>query len=147
MTSDAADSKFSPLVWLSEFETGHPDIDDAHRQLLADINALSDLLARRPEWPQVLGKSQQLRDRCFKHFEEEEEVLENASYDKLAIHKREHLTVKRQLDEILVQISKAKIPSRVEVEAVQLLRSILVNHFFRYDILYKVHLLQQRGFN
>jgi len=147
MTSDAADSKFSPLVWLSEFETGHPDIDDAHQQLLADINALSDLLTRGPEWPQILGKSQQLRDRCFKHFEEEEEVLENASYDKLATHRKEHLLVKRQLDEILVQISKAKIPSRVEVEAVQLLRSILVNHFFRYDILYKVHLLQQRGFN
>ena len=147
MTSDAADSRFTPLVWLSEFETGHPDIDDAHQQLLADINALSDLLTRGPEWPQILGKSQQLRDRCFKHFEEEEEVLENASYDKLATHRKEHLLVKRQLDEILVQISKAKIPSRVEVEAVQLLRSILVNHFFRYDILYKVHLLQQRGFN
>ena len=147
MTSDAADSRFTPLVWLSEFETGHPDIDDAHRQLLADINALSHLLARRPEWSQVLGKSRQLRDRCFKHFEEEEEVLENTSYDKLATHRKEHLMVKRQLDEILVQISKAKIPSRVEVEAVQLLRSILVNHFFRYDILYKVHLLQQRGFN
>ena len=147
MTSDATDPKFSPLVWLSEFETGHPDIDDAHRQLLADINALSDLLARGPEWPQVLGKSRQLRDRCFKHFEEEEEVLKNASYDKLATHRKEHLLVKRQLDEILVQISKAKIPSRVEVEAVQLLRSILVNHFFRYDILYKVHLLRQRGIN
>ena len=147
MTSDTPGSKFLPLVWLSEFETGHPDIDDAHRQLLADINALSDLLARGPEWPQVLGKSQQLRVRCFKHFDEEEEVLENASYDNLATHRKEHLMVKRQLDEILVQISKVKIPSRTEIEAVLLLRSILVNHFFRYDILYKVHLLRQRASN
>lgn len=145
MTSDAAVSKLSPLVWLAEFETGYPDIDDGHRQFLVDINALSDLLEQGTAWLQVLDKSRHLCDRCFEHFVQEEEVLENASYDKLAAHRREHLIIRRQLTEILAQVRKVAVPSRVKLEAVLLLRSILVNHFFRYDILYKAHLLRQRG--
>lgn len=145
MTSDAAVSRLSPLVWLAEFETGQSDIDDAHRQLLVDINTLSELLARRTAWPQILGKSRQLRDKCFEHFDEEETVLENASYAKLGAHKKEHMIIKRQLDNILAQASEATLPAQAEFEAILLLRSILVNHFFRYDILYKAHLLRQRS--
>jgi hemerythrin-like metal-binding protein len=147
MTSDAAVSTLSPLVWLAEFETGCPSIDDEHRQLLVDINALSDLLVQGAGWLQVLDKSRQLRDKCFEHFDEEEEILENASYDKLAAHKKEHLIVRRQLDDILGRLGKVAVLSLVEFEAVLLLRSILVNHFFRYDILFKAHLLRQRGKN
>jgi hemerythrin-like metal-binding protein len=147
MTSDAAVTTLSPLVWLAEFETGCPDIDDAHRQLLVDLNALSDLLLQRTAWQQILDKSRQLRDTCFEHFDDEEEILKNTSYDKLAAHRKEHLIVRRQLDDILGQLGKVAVPSLVELEAVLLLRSILVNHFFRYDILYKAHLLRQRGEN
>lgn len=147
MRSDAAVTTLSPLVWLAEFETGSPGIDDGHRQLLLDLNALSELLVQGAAWLQVLDKSRQLRDKCFEHFDEEEEVLENASYDKLAAHKKEHLIVKRQLDDILGQLGKVAAPTLVEFKAVLTLRSILVNHFFRYDIVYKAHLLRKRGKN
>ena len=144
MTNDPAVSKLPHLVWLVAFDTGCPDIDDQHRQLMADCNALSDLLAQETAWPRILHKSRELRDRCFEHFDEEEEFLENASYDKLRAHKKEHVIIRRQLDDILAQVSKVAVPSQVECEAVLLLRTILVNHFFRHDIAYKAQLLRQR---
>lgn len=145
MTGDTAVTTLQPLVWLAEFDTGYPVLDDDHRQLLIDINALSDLLLRNATWLQILDKSRQLRDECFEHFDKEEDLLEEVSYEKLAAHRKEHLIVRRQLDDILAQLGKVAVPSPVEREAVLLLRAILVNHFFRYDILYKAHLLRQRG--
>ena len=147
MTGYAALTKLSPLVWASAFDTADPDIDSEHRQLLVDINRLSQLLAEGAAWVLVVRRSQKLLDRCLVHFAHEEEVLEGAKYDKLALHKKEHGIVKQQLEDILAHLAETEVPSRVELEAVLLLRSILVNHFFRYDITYKAHLVQQRTKN
>jgi hemerythrin-like metal-binding protein len=140
MTGYAALTKLSPLVWASAFETADPDIDSEHRQLLVDINRLSQLLAEGAAWMLVVRRTQKLRDRCLVHFAHEEEVLEGAKYDMLALHKKEHGIVKQQLDDILAHLAATEVPSRAELEAVLLLRSILVNHFFRYDISYRAHL-------
>jgi len=145
MTADWAGLKFSPLVWASAFETGDPEIDEEHQELLRDLNDLSELLALGQEWSLVVDKSQRLRDKCFEHFQDEEVVLEEAAYEGLECHKIEHRVIEQQLDGILSFIASVALPSRAATEAVLLLRSILVNHFFRYDISYKKHLSRSRG--
>jgi len=145
MTDDWAGVRLSPLVWASAFETGDPEIDKEHQELLFDLNDLSELLALGQEWPLIVDKSQRLRDRCFEHFQGEEVVLERAAYEGLECHKIEHRVIEHQLDGILSFIVNVAIPSRAAIEAVLLLRSSLVNHFFRYDISYKTHLLRPRG--
>ncbi len=145
MTAKRAGVRLSPLVWVSAFETGDPEIDKEHQELLLDLNDLSELLVQGQEWLLVVGKSQRLRDRCFDHFQGEEVVLEGAAYEGLECHKIEHRVIEQQLDGILSFIANVAIPSRAAIEAVLLLRSILVNHFFRYDIPYKTHLLRSRG--
>jgi hemerythrin-like metal-binding protein len=144
MTFNATVTELSPLVWASAFETGHSEIDSEHRDLLLGINDLSELLARGEGWPPVVDRSRRLRDSCFKHFCDEERTLAKAKYQKLRLHKLEHRSIERQLDNILAFIESAASPSRAEIEAVLLLRAILVNHFFRFDIEYRAHLLDRR---
>jgi hemerythrin-like metal-binding protein len=144
MTADPAVAKLSPLVWVSAFETGHPEIDSEHRDLLLDINGLSELLVRGEGWPPVVECSRRLRDSCLKHFCDEERTLAKTKYQKLRLHKREHRSVEQQLDNILAFIEDVVSPSRAEIEAVLLLRAILVNHFFCFDIEYKAYLLGLR---
>jgi len=144
MTADAAATELSALVWASAFETGNPEIDREHRDLLLDINDLSELLARGEGWRPVVDRSRKLRDSCFRHFCDEERTFAKTKYQKLRLHKMEHRSIEQQLDTILAFIEGVKHPSRVEIEAVLLLRAILVNHFFRFDIEYKAHLLELR---
>src|SRR5262249_19674834 len=71
-------------------------------------------------------------------------VLERVKYGKLADHEREHRRIEKELNKVLATIGVAQ-PSRAEVEAVLYLRSLLVHHFFRFDIAYKAHLLGAPG--
>jgi len=134
-----------PLVWASAFETGNAKLDGEHRELLVDINNLTRLLSEGREWWQIVTLSKELRDKCVDHFLDEQVVLERSKYTKLAAHLREHRYIEKQLDDILACISAVARPSRAEVEAVLYLRSILIHHFFRYDIAYKSHLLRSRN--
>lgn len=133
------------LVWASVFKTGNAKLDDEHRELAVDINNLTRLLAEGREWSQIVTLTKQLRNECFAHFLDEEAILERSKYRKLAAHARDHRSIERQLDDILACISGVALPSRAEVEALLYLRSMLIHHFFRYDIAYKLHLQQARS--
>jgi hemerythrin-like metal-binding protein len=135
----------TPLVWASAFETGDVKVDDAHRELLVDINNLTRLLAEGGEWAQIVVMSRRLCHKCFAHFRDEEAVLERSKYRKRVAHAGEHRYIEKQIVDVLAHISGIARPSRAEVEAVIYLRSMLIHHFFRYDIAYKSHLLQTRS--
>ena len=141
MAADTPAAKLPPLVWASAFESGDAKVDREHRELLADINNLSRCLAEGKDWPGIVAMSRKLRDKCFAHFRDEQTVLERSKYRRLAAHAREHRHIEKQLDDVLACIGGTARPYRAEVEAVLYLRSLLVHHFFRFDIAYKAHLL------
>jgi hemerythrin len=145
MPGDAPAEGPPPLAWVSAFETGNAKLDGEHRELLVDINKLSRSLAEGREWSQIVSITKQLRDKCFAHFRDEEAVLNRSKYGKLAAHGRQHRDIERQLDDVLACIGGVARPSRAEVEVVLYFRSMLVHHFFRYDIAYKSHLLHTQS--
>jgi len=144
VSGDLTGGELPPLVWLSVFETGDATVDREHHELLDDINTLSRCLAEGKDWQLVVSLSKQLRDEAFAHFRDERAVLERVKYGKLADHEREHRRIEKELNKVLATIGVAQ-PSRAEVEAVLYLRSLLVHHFFRFDIAYKAHLLGAPG--
>jgi hemerythrin-like metal-binding protein len=141
MSVDSPGGELLPLVWLSAFETGDATVDREHRELLDDINSLSRCLAEGKDWQLVVTISKQLRDECLAHFRNERAVLERSKFPKLAAHEKEHRYIEKQLDDIIASLDGVIRPSRGEVEAVLYLRSLLLHHFFRFDIAYKAHLL------
>jgi hemerythrin len=130
------------LVWLSAFETGDAKVDGEHRELFADIDDLSSSLIEGRGWSHIVGASKQLRNKCFAHFCNERKVLKESRYRKLAAHEKQHRYIEQQLDDVIACIEFVAGPSRAEVEAILYLRSMLIHHFFRYDLAFKSHLLQ-----
>ena len=129
------------LVWLGAFETGNAKIDGEHRKLLADMNDLSTCLTEGREWWRIVGASKQLCDKCVAHFRNERKVLKESRYRKLAAHEIQHRYIEQQLVDVIACIDAVARPSRAEVEAILYLRSMLIHHFFRYDLAFKLHLL------
>jgi hemerythrin len=103
------------------------------------------MLAEGRKWSQIVARSKRLRDKCFAHFLDEEAILERSKYKKLVAHAGDHRSIEKQLDDILASISRVARPSRAQVEALRYFRSMLVHHFFRYDIAYKAHLMRTRS--
>src|SRR5512147_708472 len=100
-----------PLPWLPVLETGHEEIDRQHRELIADANAVQDIVIQRGEWSDLttaIGKMQ--RDRAL-HFADESKLLANSGFSDAHAHELEQL------------------------------RSLLIDHFLRYDLQYKSHLM------
>jgi hemerythrin-like metal-binding protein len=144
MPGDVSTVAKPALVWVSAFETGNAKVDSEHHELLIDLNNLSNCLVEGRKWPQIVRMSRQLRDKCFAHFRDERAVLERSKYPRLATHERQHRYIEQQLDDILACVDGVARPSRAEIEAVLYLRSMLIHHFFRYDIAFRSHLLHAR---
>lgn len=87
-----------PIIqWRKEFETGVPDVDYEHRELVDLINALGDQVeahASREQIQQFLGE---VFAKIAAHFALEESIMRKHDYDEYEAHKAEH---ERLLDEI-----------------------------------------------
>ena len=88
----------SKLQWRTEFETGVPEIDHEHRELIDWINrtlaASSAPDVARDGVVVLLGE---IYAKISAHFALEERVMKDRNYDQFAQHKRDH---ERLLDDI-----------------------------------------------
>lgn len=85
----------SHLEWRDEFLVGHKDIDDQHRELLANINKLAAAIAGR-DTSGIDGMLGFIGDYVHFHFENEEGIMRDCAYPLMADHVREHQELVRQ---------------------------------------------------
>jgi hemerythrin-like metal-binding protein len=77
-----------PLQWQQVYECGHALIDDQHRTLFHDANAL--LLASQRGATDVLSRFDELISHILGHFSDEERVLREIGFAGYAAHRRSH---------------------------------------------------------
>lgn len=85
------------ITWRPEFETGIPDVDHEHRELVGLINELHAALeagASKDEVARFLGE---VFARISAHFALEETIMRKHRYDEYAEHKADH---EKLLDDI-----------------------------------------------
>lgn len=85
------------IAWRPEFETGIPDVDHEHRELVGLINELHAALeagASKDEVARFLGE---VFARISAHFALEESIMRKHRYDEYAEHKAYH---EKLLDDI-----------------------------------------------
>lgn len=83
------------LEWRDEFLVGYADIDDQHRELLANINRLAAAIASG-DTSGIDGILAFLGDYVHFHFENEEGIMRDLAYPLMADHVREHQELIRQ---------------------------------------------------
>lgn len=130
-----------PLPWLPVLETGHPDLDREHRELIDDANDLLALVKRRAPWPELLESARRMRDHCALHFQNEDRILRAARYPDRDRHRRAHRRVLAEMNGILAELEAASTPTRLEWELALSLRGLLVDHLLRNDLKYKSHMM------
>ena len=85
------------ITWRKEFETGIPEVDHEHRELVALINRLADDIAAGADKERVQSFLGEVFARIAAHFALEESVMRKHGYDEYEDHKAEHENL---LDEI-----------------------------------------------
>jgi len=122
-----------PLMeWRKEFETGVPDVDHEHRELVELINRLHENIAGGADRVRVAEFLGEVFARIAAHFALEESIMRKNAYDEYEAHKAEH---EKLLDEIRdIMDAQQDSPSSAYEEGLSLtVRDWFVNHFKSKD--------------
>jgi hemerythrin-like metal-binding protein len=87
----------SLIEWKDEFETGVPDVDHEHKEIISLINELHDAMSGEDASITVLDFLGEIHVHIAAHFALEEKVMREQRYDQYQDHKQDH---ERLLDEI-----------------------------------------------
>ncbi len=89
------------IEWRREFETGIPDVDHEHRELVDLINQLHAALAGGAGKDEVARFLGEVFARISAHFALEETIMRKHRYDEYAEHKAEHEKLLDDLRDIM----------------------------------------------
>ena len=116
------------IEWRKEFETGIPDVDHEHRELVDLINGLHEHIASGADPVRVTEFLGEVFARIAAHFALEELIMRKHTYDEYEAHKAEH---ERLLDEIRDIMDGATTEYANSLSTV--VRDWFVNHFKSKD--------------
>jgi hemerythrin len=134
-----------PIRWSEVLETGHAEIDDDHRRLVDDVNALRQGVADDLPWAELVARAKRMAEDCAGHFRREEAVLAREAFPGLEPHAEEHRRLERSIGDIIYLMENASPGSPLKLELLGSFRTLLIDHLLRYDLDYKSHLMFRQG--
>lgn len=118
------------IVWNSSFETGVPEIDTQHQELVRIINAVSDAIGTSS--PETLTAIiMQLKDYALYHFKAEETLMAEHGYADIKAHQNEHEAFADQV--LLFDLDAICATEGLAWEMMHFLRGWLTNHILNVD--------------
>ena len=90
MTYVAQGRPTTMIEWRKEFETGFPEVDRDHAQLIDTINSLTHRIGKNP--PKALARDvlHEIYVNISEHFAGEEKIMREHGYDHYDKHKADH---------------------------------------------------------
>ncbi|GHU22539.1 hypothetical protein FACS1894164_05080 [Spirochaetia bacterium] len=108
------------FIWNNDWATGHPLIDEQHKQLFAAINAFLDTGTQGASTDRMLETLNFLNDYTIKHFFDEEQLQKKFQYPDYPRHREIHEALKanvRALMSIFIRHGTSlQLTSRVKTE-------------------------------
>jgi hemerythrin-like metal-binding protein len=120
------------IEWRKEFETGVPDVDYEHRELVDLINRLHEHMSGGGDPARVTEFLGEVFARIAAHFALEESIMRKHAYDEYETHKAEH---ERLLDEIrdIMDAQQDTASTNYEDSLSSTVRDWFVDHFKSKD--------------
>jgi hemerythrin-like metal-binding protein len=125
--------------WGSSYETGMPEIDLQHQEILARLNAVSCASTAKQSRDMLIG----LLAYLHQHFRLEEQFMP-PDLEASTAHKQEHERLAGIVTDLRDKVLTLQL-SRVEQECNELIRDLLVEHTWRFDRPMAVTCLQSRN--
>ncbi|MBT3307428.1 MAG: hypothetical protein HN377_13235 [Alphaproteobacteria bacterium] len=123
------------LSWKASFETGHSTIDEQHRGLVDSMRNISACMGGKKALEQCL----EFRDLMKQHFNDEDEILDQANFPRRAQHLKDHRESMEKFDAIFSECGEACTKSK-DVSCIDDLSYLLFDHFLRGDLDFKSYL-------
>jgi len=122
----------SLIEWRKEFETGVPEVDHEHRELVDIINQLHEHMASGADRSHVTKFLGEVFAKIAAHFALEESIMRKHAYDEYEAHKAEH---ERLLDEIrdIMDAQQGKPSAAYGDRLSSAVRDWFVDHFKSKD--------------
>ena len=139
-------SSLRPLPWLPVLETGFAEIDAQHRALIEDANAIQAQIAGRGDWDKLAAAVAKMHRDCQLHFADESRLLSGSGFSDATAHALEHERILREVADIHGIVHATTNPSPLHWELAATLRGLLIDHFLRYDLKYKSHVMYYQPF-
>lgn len=125
---------FATVEWHESWNSGHPEIDKQHKELIVLSNELAHIALERENVENVLTQLQIIMDHVINHFRYEESILFEIGYDQYETHKTEHNALIDRF-QILLQDAKANKVSIKECFD-QIAGTLIIGHLLHYDKLF-----------
>ena len=106
--------------------TGHTLIDEGHRALAEDINAIYTQWQNEGESPDLRERLHRFIQRVGRHFTQEEAILGEAEYEGLTAHARRHREIKQTLDSLYERLERGE--ADMAVDTFQAMDDLLYEH-------------------
>ncbi len=130
------------LQWETQFSVQVESLDDDHRGLIAELNALWRVVAEKAGRDVVHGALLRAYSAMEDHFRREEAVLERWRYPRLRGHAREHRRLLARLGGLVAALDGGDTDS-VDLKALDFIGDWLCNHILRSDRRYGRFISQQ----
>ena len=133
------------LEWIAAFETGSPEIDALHRELVRECNSLLLLVENRAPWPRIVADAGRLVEGCIQHFRHEEETLARSRFPRRAAHIAEHRRLERELHALIARMAEVDGSREEHRDYPRSFGPLIVDLIIRHDLDYRSHLLNYQG--
>lgn len=128
------------IAWMKIFDTGVPELDAWHMQLIDDHDRLQRIVDRGAPWRRVIAAAERLVACCIDHFRFEECLMVQIAFPRRDMHIEEHRRIERQLTATVARIRDVD-GSQVEHRSIPAsFRPILIDLMVRHDLDYRSHL-------
>ncbi len=135
------------ILWRPAMAIGDDMVDTDHQHLVDLINTVELALHASDGAASLAGALDALSTYTKEHFEREETLMRVIGYDRLAEHREAHHKLRSRLVEIRRRIEDAKAtvaPPQEVQKLIELLRSWLLDHVMKEDMLLKPALAGRR---
>ena len=119
------------LLWNPEWETGSPEIDHQHRQLMDHIDQVFQAVVHQRESEPVARTLQFLADYVEAHFGMEEALMDRTGYPRSGEHRVLHAELRARVQEFIE--GQLKDPAAISEAVPLFLSDWLINHIDQQD--------------
>jgi len=119
------------VEWQDSYSVGNEKLDQQHQRLVGLINQLGEAMNTGAERETLMKILNSLAGYTKTHFGEEERLMRERSYPKLAEHHEEHVVLNRQLADFYRDFYMTSRPQTAEV--MNFLKGWLYGHILQDD--------------
>jgi len=136
---------FEYIRWMDILETGVPEIDDDHRQLVTAFNGLVTKSAQEGCQDAIIRGAADIAQLLRKHFAREEAVMRRHRFPRVEAHRKEHILFTTAMEDALQNAHRPAAPETRHLELLERVHFLILDILVRHDLDYKSHLHYELG--